>query len=65
MAWYLRSIRDRDTHRGEITADGQVTATCGAVFTPYLLPQGGRGPAGTRAVRYRAEPQRRDVINPK
>lgn len=41
MSWYLRSLADYDTHRGEITADGQVTATCGAVFTPYLLPQGG------------------------
>lgn len=41
MTWYLKSIHDGDTHRGEITADGLVRAVCGVVFTPYLLPQGG------------------------
>ena len=30
MAWYLRSIGDRDTHRGELMhPDGTVTAACG------------------------------------
>ena len=30
MAWYLRSIGDRDTHRSELMhPDGMVTAACG------------------------------------
>jgi hypothetical protein len=34
MGWYLRSLSDRDTHRGELRPDGMVTAVCGAVFRP-------------------------------
>ena len=43
MEWYLRSLGDRDTHRGELRPDGTVTAVCGAVFRPvqYL----GKDPA--------------------
>jgi hypothetical protein len=33
MAWYLRSIGDRDTHRGTLLhPDGTVTAACGIRF---------------------------------
>lgn len=41
MTWFLRSVQDQDTHQGEIAPDGRVAASCGARFTPYLLPQGG------------------------
>jgi hypothetical protein len=35
MAWYLRSIGDRDTHRGAVLhPDGTVTAVCGIRFRP-------------------------------
>lgn len=33
-AWYLRSLGDQDTHRGELGEDGTVVAHCGASFTP-------------------------------
>jgi hypothetical protein len=33
-AWYLRSLGDHDTHRGELNQDGLVLAACGAVFMP-------------------------------
>ena len=39
-SWYLRSMADRDTHRGA-EADGMVTALCGAVFAPFLVFGGG------------------------
>jgi hypothetical protein len=38
MSWYLRSISDRDTHRGELRPDGTVVARCGVVFRPKSLP---------------------------
>jgi hypothetical protein len=34
VSWYLRSLGDHDTHRGELNQDGLVLASCGAVFTP-------------------------------
>lgn len=34
MTWYLRSLRDQDTHRGELRGDGTVLAVCGATFRP-------------------------------
>ena len=38
MRWYLRSLCDRDTHRGELRKDGTVVALCGVTFRPRLLP---------------------------
>lgn len=35
--WYLRSLADQDTHRGDLQPDGTVTAACGAVFHPRKL----------------------------
>jgi hypothetical protein len=35
--WYLRSMGDHDTHRGEQRADGTVVAACGVVFQPRPL----------------------------
>ncbi len=32
--WYLRSLGDHDTHRGELRGDGTVLAHCEASFTP-------------------------------
>lgn len=41
MSWYLRSIRDRDTHRAEqLRTNGTVVADCGVEFVPRLLPFG-------------------------
>jgi hypothetical protein len=40
VSWYLRSIGDRDTHRGELRKDGTVVALCAATFRPRLLPSG-------------------------
>jgi hypothetical protein len=41
MAWYLRSIGDRDTHRGAVLhPDGMVTAACGIRFRPRELVVG-------------------------
>ncbi|MGH3672796.1 MAG: hypothetical protein ACRDSH_19565 [Pseudonocardiaceae bacterium] len=40
-SWYLRSVGDRDTHRGTMVTNGTVTATCGAVFPPRPLALGG------------------------
>ena len=37
MTWFLRSISDRDTHRGELY-DGIVLAACGIRFEPLPLP---------------------------
>jgi len=34
VSWFLRSLGDHDTHRGELRGDGTVLARCGAVFTP-------------------------------
>jgi hypothetical protein len=35
MAWYLRSIGDRDIHRGTLLhPDGTLTAACGIRFRP-------------------------------
>lgn len=42
--WYLRSLRDHDTHRGDYDLDKHlVTARCGEVFKPTPLALGGRG----------------------
>jgi hypothetical protein len=40
VTWYLRSMDDHDTHRGELAADGTVTAACGVRFQPRPLPLG-------------------------
>jgi hypothetical protein len=38
MPWYLRSIGDRDTHRGTLLhPDGTVSAACGIRFRPREL----------------------------
>lgn len=34
MTWYLRSLRDHDTHQGRLRTDGTVLARCGISFTP-------------------------------
>jgi hypothetical protein len=34
LRWYLRSLRDGDTHRGRIDRTETVEALCGAVFVP-------------------------------
>jgi len=39
--WYLQSMSDADTHRGQLNADGTVTAVCGLRFRPIELPLGG------------------------
>lgn len=36
-SWYLRSLADRDTHRGELQPNGTVVAVCGATFRPRAL----------------------------
>ncbi|MEO7195257.1 MAG: hypothetical protein ABIZ05_10600 [Pseudonocardiaceae bacterium] len=42
VTWYLRSLGDRDTHRGELRpTSGKVHAECGAVFTPPQYLRGG------------------------
>ncbi len=55
MSWYLRSMGDRDTHRGQLQADGMVVAWCGIRFPPRLLPGGLALPG---------HPQDRDQICP-
>lgn len=41
MAWYLRSIGDRDTHRDALAhPDGTITAACGIRFRPRELLRG-------------------------
>jgi hypothetical protein len=34
VTWFLRSLRDHDTHRGLLRDDGTVLAQCGARFSP-------------------------------
>lgn len=41
MNWYLQSMGDADTHRGELQPDGTVSAVCGIRFRPIDLPLGG------------------------
>lgn len=36
--WYLRSMGDRDTHRGDLNGDSTITAECGLKFRPIGLP---------------------------
>ena len=36
-SWYLRSLADQDTHRGELLPDGTVVAVCGTAFRPRAL----------------------------
>jgi len=55
MSWFLRSISDQDTHRGELHSDGTVAARCGIRFPPRLLPGGLALPG---------HPQDRDQICP-
>lgn len=41
MSWYLRSMADRDTHRGTYSiAARSVHAACGAEFVPLRLTTG-------------------------
>ncbi len=56
MSWYLRSLADRDTHRGELNPDGTVAAQCGIRFAPRRLVLGGVALPG--------HPQDRDQICP-
>ncbi|MGH3827058.1 MAG: hypothetical protein ACRDQX_07770 [Pseudonocardiaceae bacterium] len=57
MAWYLRSLGDRDTHRaGLMHPDGTVTAACGIRFQPPEFLR------GTTALR--GEPPDPDQICP-
>jgi hypothetical protein len=47
MPWYLRSISDRDTHRGTLLhPDGTVTAACGVHFRPRELFRGATALSG-------------------
>jgi hypothetical protein len=41
MSWYLQSMGDADTHRGELQPDGTLSAVCGIHFRPIDLPLGG------------------------
>jgi hypothetical protein len=34
LRWFLRSLGDHDTHRGNLRSDGTVLARCGALFIP-------------------------------
>jgi hypothetical protein len=56
VSWYLRSTRDRDTHRGELHHDGTVAAQCGIRFPPRPLP--------FNRVALPGRPQDRDQICP-
>ncbi|MGH3779170.1 MAG: hypothetical protein ACRDRO_00700 [Pseudonocardiaceae bacterium] len=38
--WYLQSMGDADTHRGDLNRDGTVTAACGSRFRPLPLLAG-------------------------
>ncbi|MGH3823884.1 MAG: hypothetical protein ACRDRA_13800 [Pseudonocardiaceae bacterium] len=39
--WYLRSLADADTHRGQLRPDGIVVAECGVRFQPPpIVPNG-------------------------
>jgi hypothetical protein len=40
-SWYLQSMGDADTHRGELNSDGTVSAVCGVCFRPIELPYEG------------------------
>ncbi|MGH3693873.1 MAG: hypothetical protein ACRDRX_07775 [Pseudonocardiaceae bacterium] len=56
LAWYLRSLADHDTHRGQLGDDDTVLARCGVSFTPRpTLRVAGRPPgtlvAGPAALR--------------
>ncbi|MGH3886577.1 MAG: hypothetical protein ACRDSZ_08390 [Pseudonocardiaceae bacterium] len=44
-AWYLRSLADHDTHRGELRK-GVVVAQCGARFEPLRWVSPGPGLPG-------------------
>jgi hypothetical protein len=39
-SWYLRSLSDHDTHKGELRPDGTMLALCGVQFEPRPLPLG-------------------------
>lgn len=42
MSWYLRSLANRDTHRGNYSIiTRSVHAICGIEFVPLQLPLGG------------------------
>ena len=41
VSWYLQSLGDADTHRGDLNTDGTVSAVCGVRFIPIELPYGG------------------------
>lgn len=41
VVWFLRSLSDRDTHRGVLNVTkGTVSSPCGVTFTPRVLPFG-------------------------
>lgn len=42
VSWYLRSMGDRDTHRGQWSGTTRsVHSLCGLEFAPVALPYGG------------------------
>lgn len=45
--WYLRSLGEHDTHRGERNQDGVVLADCGVSFTPRPTLRLAGPPPGT------------------
>jgi hypothetical protein len=56
VSWYLQSLGDADTHRGDLNSDGTVNAMCGVTFRPIELPYGG--------VRLRGRPLDPDQVCP-
>jgi hypothetical protein len=50
MSWYLRSLGDHDTHRGELRGDGTVSARCGVSFTPRPTLRVAGPPPGTLVI---------------
>jgi hypothetical protein len=47
LRWFLRSLGDQDTHRGELRRDGTVLARCGALFIPRPTLMVAGPPPGT------------------
>lgn len=45
-SWYLRSLGDHETHRGQLGHDGIVLAVCGASFRPRPTLQVAGPPPG-------------------
>lgn len=58
MAWYLRSTRDRDTHRG-LLSRGMVDAACWIRFAPLPVAFGRTALSGNHTTRTRSAPRAR------